>query len=428
MEHRVGPARGVEQEGAVLTVVLGAAPQPAVGVAHAPDGEGELLGAGQGHEGLGHLGDAGGLALDPLLTRFQVEQAVAGAQRGVQFGDVDGQTELSQLAHEGGALAGGNVDVEVALRAQAGDRRPGLQQPFDQPQIGRALHRIVLEIVVVEEEDGVRRGLFRLFEGADDVGVDAAQTLTPDAVAQALAVLGHRLIDHVPADHLAAPAPGDGGDIAVVFGGEAGTVAGQGFEPGMVLRIPDQGVAIEAQAQVAGEIGDAVGGVEAQRAVRLEDVLHLHLPLGRELGEVLRDQLEPGLVRQLARHAGRADREGGEGLQRADGAAGNRRRCFARTAGGEGDRGGEEGAARHAKALSLEGGGLGGGAGSRAADQGTGGVTRVQPGSVSGSSPIPDPSPLEGEGGGVGSTPPHGASGPFRRRRRFRVWRRRAAC
>ncbi|MNJ54641.1 hypothetical protein D3C77_500910 [compost metagenome] len=111
----------------------------------------------------------------------------------------------------------------------------------------------------------------------------------------------------------------------------------------MLLRIPDQGVAEEAGAQVAGEIGDAVRRVEAQGAVALEDVLHLHLPLGRELGEVGGDQLAPGRVRQLARHGHGPDGEGGDGFQRGHGAGGGG--GLAGAAGGEREGGGQQGAA-----------------------------------------------------------------------------------
>ena len=58
----------------------------------------------------------------------------------------------------------------------------------------------------------------------------------------------------------------------------------------------------------------------------------------------------------------------------------------------------ERNASQHQEALPLEGGGLGGGVGSRVAGQDVGGVYRGQPGCVGGSTPIPDPSPLEGEG------------------------------
>ena len=44
------------------------------------------------------------------------------------------------------------------------------------------------------------------------------------------------------------------------------------------------GVTEQAQAVRAGEGGDPVGRVEAERAVLPDHVLHLHLPLGRELG------------------------------------------------------------------------------------------------------------------------------------------------
>ncbi|MNI79179.1 hypothetical protein D3C73_1356180 [compost metagenome] len=64
----------------------------------------------------------------------------------------------------------------------------------------------------------------------------------------------------------------------------------------MLLRVPDQGVAEEADTQITREIGDAVRRVEAQGAVLLEDVFHLHLPLGRELGEVGGDETEPVLI------------------------------------------------------------------------------------------------------------------------------------
>src|SRR5690606_40099218 len=89
-----------------------------------------------------------------------------------------------------------------------------------------------------------------LIEGADDICVGAAQALAPHAVAIAAPVILDRFVDHVPADDLAAPAPGDLGDVAVVFGDEARSVVDEGGEPRMLLRVPDQGVAEEADAQI----------------------------------------------------------------------------------------------------------------------------------------------------------------------------------
>jgi len=138
---------------------------------------------------------------------------------------VDRQAERGRVAEEVADLAGRNLDVEVRLGPDAADGSALRQQPLDQPEEGRALPRIVLEIVVVEEQDRVGIGGAGLFEGADDIGL-GAQLAGVDAVAQAIAVLGHGFIDDVPADHAAAIAPGDGRDITIELGGEAG--GGQG--------------------------------------------------------------------------------------------------------------------------------------------------------------------------------------------------------
>ena len=84
---------------------------------------------------------------------------------------MDRQAERAGVAEEVADLTGRDVDVEVRLGADAADGRALRQQPLDQPQEGRALPRIVLEIVVVEEQDGVRIGGAGLFEGADDIGL-----------------------------------------------------------------------------------------------------------------------------------------------------------------------------------------------------------------------------------------------------------------
>ena len=74
-------------------------------------------------------------------------------------------------------------------------------------------------------------------------------------------------------------------------------------------------MAEEPHAPLAGEGGDGVGAVEAERAVGLDHVLHLHLPLGGELGEVGGGQRGPGGVADLRGLDRDADGEGGERLE-----------------------------------------------------------------------------------------------------------------
>ena len=70
---------------------------------------------------------------------------------------------------------------------------------------------------------------------------------------------------------------------------------------------------------VGGERRDPIGRVEAVRAVALDDVLHLQLPLRGQLGDLRGHQRrERGIVELAGLHAG-ADRERGDGLQRQDG-------------------------------------------------------------------------------------------------------------
>ena len=79
------------------------------------------------------------------------------------------------------------------------------------------------------------------------------------ALAQAVSVLGHRLVDHVPAGHLPAIAADEGADVAFVLGAEAGAGDGRVVEDLATLRVPDNRMAVDAQAVVAGEGDDAVG-------------------------------------------------------------------------------------------------------------------------------------------------------------------------
>ena len=192
---------------------------------------------------------------------------------------------------------------------------PWLQQPLHHPQEGRALPGIVLQIVVVDEQHRVRVRLGRHLEGPADVAV-LSEARGPVTVAQAVAVLRHGLIDHVPAGHPAPVAAHDLADVAVVLGGEAGLV--QALEIGPPLRVPDQGVAEEAHAVLVGEVGDGVRRGEAQTPARPQDVLHLHLPLGRQLGEVGRGQLRPLGIAEMVGHGRHPDGEGRHVPQRPD--------------------------------------------------------------------------------------------------------------
>src|SRR5690606_32708238 len=58
--------------------------------------------------------------------------------------------------------------------------------------------------------------------------------------------------------------------------------------------------------------------VEAEAAVRADDVLHLHLPLGRELGEVSGGEPHPVRILDVADLGADAQREGRGGPQRRD--------------------------------------------------------------------------------------------------------------
>ena len=255
---------------------------------------------------------------------------------------MDRQAEGGGVAHEGGDLAGRDVDVEVGLGADAGDRRAGGEQPLDQPQEGRALSRQVLQIVVVQEQDRVRVGGAGLLEGAGDVAV-LTELRAPVAAAQAVAILGHRLVDDVPAGQLPAVSTGHDGDVVVEGGGAARRL--DRLEPVLALRVPDQRMAVQAHAVGAGESGDTVRRIKAPAAVLRQDVLHLHLPLRRELGDLAASQGGPGQVIELAAHHGDPDRSRGQRLQR----GGRRRRLDIRpAAGGEGEAREQDGATRYA--------------------------------------------------------------------------------
>src|SRR5690606_1529804 len=125
-------------------------------------------------------------------------------------------------------------------------------------------------------------------------------------------------------------------DVAVVFGGEAGAGDRGVVEDLGPLRIPDQGVAVDAQAVVAGEGDDPVGGGEVVAEPRAEGALHLLLPFGSQLGAVSQDLFDPvGLV-QLRGHAGGAEGRGHDVLQGRGETTGGRPGGGEAVAGGEG--------------------------------------------------------------------------------------------
>src|SRR5690606_12304234 len=242
------------------------------------------------------------------------------------------------VAHEGRNPARRNFDVEVRLRSNAADRGAEAEQALDQLEKGRALSRDVLEIVLVEEKDGVRVGGLRLFEGADHVAF-LPQGPAPVTLAQAVAVLGDRFVDDVPAHDAAPVAAHQRLDVAVVLGGEAG--AGQIVgEDLAALRVPDDRMAVGAQAMRQSELDHPVGGGKVVDEARTEGALHFLLPLRRELGAVAQDGVDPDGVVQLAGYAGGAERRGNDVLERRSG--GGRGLGGWTAAGGEREAGAED--------------------------------------------------------------------------------------
>ena len=214
----------------------------------------------------------------------------------------------------------------MALGADAADRRAGLEKTLDQPHEGRPLRRVVLKMVLVDEQRRFRIGLLGVVERQGHVLVDA-QIAGPDRLAKIDAVVLDGFVDHVPAGGQAPVTPRDGENIVAIGVSEPLALAVQLDERGHPLVVPDQGGAIEPHAVAPCEVGDGVGAIETEASVVLEDVFHLHLPLGRELGVVASQQLSEGrFVQLVALHAG-ADRCRGDGFQGHVG-DGRERRCL----------------------------------------------------------------------------------------------------
>ena len=74
-------------------------------------------------------------------------------------------------------------------------------------------------------------------------------------------------------------------------------------------------MAVQTHSVGGAEGGEPVRGLETVTAVIAEDIFHLHLPLGRELGEMGGGQPNPARVVELSGHGTGADREGYAGLQ-----------------------------------------------------------------------------------------------------------------
>jgi hypothetical protein len=240
------------QEGS--TLALEEVGDPAEGIIEVPDGDTDAA---------ADL-DAGA---DDVLVGLALQGKVLLGGRGLESDVELGESHLD--AELGEAADGGNVVVErgvllgdeVGLQADAVDGDLGVLEELDDALGALRLGRGPLEVVVVVVELGLRVDLGGGLEGKLDVLL--AENLVENALAVG-SVLVQRLVDNVPGVALALVVAGDGGDVvdddlAQLLRSPLGLL-----DPGSQLAVPDESVAAQQLAVLAGLGGNdvALGEVE----------------------------------------------------------------------------------------------------------------------------------------------------------------------
>ena len=170
-------------------------------------------------------------------------------------GDLDASLGVgldgSNLLIQGGGLG----SREMGLHSHAVDADALILEHLDKPDHTVDLGSGPLNVVVVVVQLGVGVDLGGQAEGQLDVLV--AEDLVEDGLTPG-AVLVEGLVDDVPGVALALPVPGDVLDVRGDGGGQVLGGPGGLLDPGGELGVPDQGVAAEDLALLAGEVGGDV--------------------------------------------------------------------------------------------------------------------------------------------------------------------------
>ena len=156
------------------------------------------------------------------------------------------------------------IDIVVALHSDTVDRHAGILHLLDHIVDADALCRVGLIVVVVEEE-GIRVSLTRILESLCDelvAGNLEERRVTVRRSARPALLVGHSLIDHVPAINDVLVAGNDGIDVALHIGEEF--LLGEKLSifvlihPAADLAMPYEAVAAEFDAVCAAEVSDLV--------------------------------------------------------------------------------------------------------------------------------------------------------------------------
>ncbi len=188
---------------------------------------------------------------------------VGGGLGEVEFGELDVHAERGEVG-QGGLEAGRRAaGAEVALEADAVDGHAAGLEVLDHvvDALGLGVGP-VLDVVVVVAELGRGVGVPGGAEGLLDEAV-AQHVLEHGAAVPAAAVVGERLVDHVPGVDLALVVGHLLGDVVVHHAAQGVGVA-DGADPGGQLGVPDQGVAAHLLAVRGGVADDRVGGGEVE--------------------------------------------------------------------------------------------------------------------------------------------------------------------